>query len=583
MRTKKWSVLILATLVVITLMSGCGKKDGGETGTPGKETTVSTEKEAAASTEKADSEKPAEKKHIEKLVIGTTGANDTFNIMSQSGAFGKLNYNCVVNAYLAYPDNDKNIQPYFLKSYELSSDGKQLKIEFPTDKIWHDGKPVTADDVKFTLEYSRDVSANSYVKNLTNIEITGPGSMTLTFSENDAYQFLANGATSMSVIPKHVWEKVKEPKDYTGEDAYIGCGPYKLESFDKDAGLSVYKAVPENNYLGEVMVDSITLKSYSTQEALVMAMKKGEIDMMYDYATPIDSTLLGLIEGDESIDRGESDYGGHYQITFGMEEGRPYTDRALREATIKALQWKLVTHTINGEFGQIPGSGVIAPSCKGYDDSLWKLYQDEEEAKKILDEAGYADKDGDGYREKPDGSKLSVKVTPQFSSKKKETMHRIADIMMASLKNVGIQSYMDEESIQNAEIWEKNMVDGNYDMNIGYCTSGIAQYRSAFRYFVADLPKDEKENTAGTTWIWGSNHDPRLTEGVWGLVYAANEDEYVQHIRALQKLVSEDMFAFALCWEKSFYPYRTDRYIGFDNWKGIGAVNPETWFDISAK
>ncbi|RRD92665.1 ABC transporter substrate-binding protein, partial [Bacillus licheniformis] len=77
-----------------------------------------------------------------------------------------------------------------------------------------------------------------------------------------------------------------------------------------------------------------------------MAMKKGEIDMMYDYATPIDSTLLGLIEGDESIDRGESDYGGHYQITFGMEEGRPYTDRALREATIKALQWKLVTHTI---------------------------------------------------------------------------------------------------------------------------------------------------------------------------------------------------------------------------------------------
>lgn len=575
MRKTKMTALLLAGMMVMGSLSGCGKNEKPEVSTP--------EPSTSTSMETTNEEQPTEKKHIQKLTIGTSGANDRFSIMSQGGAFGKLNYNCVANAYLTYIDNDKKIQPYFLKSYEISSDGKQLKIEFPLDKVWHDGKKVTAEDVKFTLEYTRDVLADSYVKNLVNIEDTGEGNMTLTFSEKDAYQFLANGGNTISVIPKHIWENVPEPKDYTGEDASVGCGPYKLTSIDKDAGLSVYEAVPENNYLGEIMVDSITLKSYSTQEALLMAMKNGEIDMMYDYATPIDTTLMGLVEGDGDIDKGESDYAGHYQITFGMEEGRPYTDRALREATIKALQWDLVTHTVNGEFGQIPGSGVIAPSCKGYDGSLWKLYYDAEEAKKILDQAGYADKDGDGLREKPDGSKLSIKVTPQFSSKKQETMHRIADIMMASLKNVGIHSYIDEESMQNAEIWEKNMVDGNYDMNIGYCTSGIAQYRSAFRYFVADLPSDEKENTAGTTWIWGTDHDPRLTEGVWGLVFASSEEEYIQHIRALQKLVSEELFAFALCWEKAFYPYRIDKYTGFDNWDGIGAVNPETWYDLSAK
>lgn len=78
---------------------------------------------------------------------------------------------------------------------------------------------------------------------------------------------------------------------------------------------------------------------------------------------------------------------------------------------------------------------------------------------------------GDGLREKPDGSELSVKVTPQYTSKKQELLNRIADVIIDSLKNVGVSAYMDTESLQSSEIWEANMVDGNYDMNIGYTTS----------------------------------------------------------------------------------------------------------------
>ena len=104
-----------------------------------------------------------------------------------------------------------------------------------------------------------------------------------------------------------------------------------------------------------------------------------------------------------------------------------------------------------------------------------------------------------------------MKVTPQYTSKKQELLNRIADVIIDSLKNVGVSAYMDTESLQSSEIWEANMVDGNYDMNIGYTTSGVAQYRTAFRYFVADVLPDDTENTAGSTWIWGTNHDPKLT------------------------------------------------------------------------
>ena len=160
----------------------------------------------------------ASKKHVENLVIGTTSVNDTFNLTSQSGAFGRINYNCIANAYFAYTDENNEVQPYFLTSYEISEDGTELAITFPTDKVWHDGTPVTAEDVQFTFEYYRDVVGNSYIKNLESIEVTGENSMTLKFSSADAYSYMANGATSQSMLPnisgktlqnrKIMWERM---------------------------------------------------------------------------------------------------------------------------------------------------------------------------------------------------------------------------------------------------------------------------------------------------------------------------------------------------------------------------------------
>lgn len=68
----------------------------------------------------------------------------------------------------------------------------------------------------------------------------------------------------------------------------------------------------------------------------------------------------------------------------------------------------------------------------------------------------------------------------------------------------------------------------------------------------------------------GHNHDPKLTEETWGITYAASEAEYLEHVGNLQKMASEDLFAFALCWERAFFPYRTDRYRGLLQLEQLG-------------
>lgn len=553
---KRILCILIAVLMCFSLTSCASKPSGGKTSG-----NVDTQKG----------------KHVENLVVGTTSQPEGTSILSQEGSFGKFNYNSIAYANLFYPDKNNEMQPYFLKNYSISKNGKKLNMTFPTNAVWHDGKPVTVDDMVFTFKYRRDVMQSKSLENLKDIKVNGKDSITLIFSEPDAYYYVKNSGNTTFVIPKHIWENIKDYSAYTGEDAAIGCGPYKLTGVDKDAGTMKFEAVPQNAFLGDLTVDSITLKSYSTQDALLMALANGEIDVIYDYASPINYTLLDVIKGKKNINLGESKYTGCNQVTFGMGNA-PNTDHAFREATVKSLDWDLLRKLCNGKYGKIPGSGIIPPSCTGHDASLWKMYRDINEAKGILDKAGYKDVDGDGFRELPDGSKLKYKVTAQYTTKKQELFNRIGEVIVTSLKDVGINAYFDQESLVSDEANEKMVKSNNYDMFIGYTTSGVASYRTAFWYF---LPRD----IAGKGGMeWGNSYNNENLNNTYNsLMNASNNNEYLEAVGNLQKLASKDLFAFAVCWEKCFFPYRTDKYTGFENYPSVGVVHAETFYNLKTK
>ena len=123
------------------------------------------------------------------------------------------------------------------------------------------------------------------------------------------------------MYPKHIWEGIEDPSGYTGEDAVIGCGPYRFVSLDEDAQTSYYEAVSDT-YLGrEVTVKKVSLRSFDSNDALVMALRNGEIDAMYSYASPIPATMASSITGVEHVDPGMSDNTGSYMIMFGFRKG----------------------------------------------------------------------------------------------------------------------------------------------------------------------------------------------------------------------------------------------------------------------
>ena len=196
-------------------------------------------------------------------------------------------------------------------------------------------------------------------------------------------------------------------------------------------------------------------------------------------------------------------------------------------------------------------------------------------ARKMLDAAGYVDADGDGWRELPDGGKMDLSVIPQYS-RSMEVRSRLGEIVCKSLQNVGVNCHIDEEAIANSEIWEDKVTKEEYDISITFTTSGML-YSTPFRYMLAEL----RDGDSG--WHWGSCHDPRLKEYYYAMTEAINDEQYIENSRNLQHLADEEMFGLTFAWQTGFFPYRTDKIEGWDNWQSWGVINARTWFDLTAK
>lgn len=501
--------------------------------------------------------------HVELLRIGTTQTQEVFSGWQTVGAFGKMLYNSFVFANLFEWDEHNEVQPGFIQSWEFSEDGKTLTITFPTNVTWHDGEAVTAEDVEFTFQMLNEN------KNLGIVSMEFPDDHTgvLTF-ENPVGMKLLNSLTITAVlIPKHIWEG-KDLETYVGEDAVIGCGPYKFVSYDQDAQTSYYESVG-TYFKGEVMVDKVSIRTYTGQDALVMALAADEIDAIYDYSNPVDPTLVETLTSNSSVNTGMSNNTGDYQLSFGCNSA-PMNDLAFRKAVINAIDYEMTASVINGEYGEIPSLGIIPPSNLGFDDTIPRLEQNVDAANAALDEGGYLDVDGDGMREMPDGSEMDIMITMQYGVRA-EMFARLYEVISEDLAQVGIKTTLDEESVRNRDVWMAHMNDADFDIYLGICTTGVAPFSTAYHYLLAS-----SRLAAGTY------AGEAINEAYQEALAAKTTQEYVAAIKQVQQYNTEEYAGTALCWDKAFFPYRTDKITGWVSYPAWGAINNQTWYTLHA-
>lgn len=548
-----WLMAVILTTVLVVSLLGCsGGQSNVSSATVSPAPTIAAEKSG----------------YVEELKIGICRPIAPRTLMSYSSSFGRMNYNAFCAGIFITKNAEGQIQPNIMTKWEISEDGKVLLATFATDKgiTWHDDKPLTMDDIMFTFEHM----ASYYLSDVDHLERVSDTQIRIFFTEPRAFYMLNRLALFQYVFPKHIWEKVEKPTEYAKEDGAIGCGPYKLVKVDEDAQTVHFEAVGET-YMGRPLsVRSVTVRSYNNQSALVMAIRNGEVDAMYDYSTPIEPTLAASVAGSDGVNIGMSKNLGNYMISFGFKK-QPTDDLSFRKAVRYALDYKLLATVIGGKDGEIPGVGIIPSLGIGFDPSLPANTQDLDQAKALLDKGGYVDVNGDGYREMPDGGKMNVIITPQNRGATQQPMFlRIAEIIGTNLNTIGVKTTLDDQSVRNEDYNKTLLSDGTYQLYIAYCTHGLGMFVTAYMYVLDEGP--------GVP--YGSCLDPKLSTTYQNLMKAQDYENYSSSVKTLQKLNAENVYGIALCWDKSYYPYRTDKYVGWTNFPGWGVINSDTWYNL---
>jgi peptide/nickel transport system substrate-binding protein len=276
-------------------------------------------------------------------------------------------------------------------SYTVSADGIVWTIKLRQDVKFSDGKPLTAEDVRFTFDTA---ATNGSVIDLTNMKsVQAVDTYTVSFTLKEAQSTFIGQLVSTGIVPKHAYGK-----QYAENP--LGSGPFKLVQWDKGQQIIV-EANPE--YYGKKPQFKKMTFLFLSEDASYAAAKAGKVDAAYIPSAFSKQAVSGMrIEALKTVDnRGIS-----FPYTpSGSKTKEGYligndvtSDIAVRKAINVALDRKALVK------GVLEGHG--SPAYSAVDGLPWwnaqAVFEDANpaQAKKLLEAAGWQDRDGDGIVEK---------------------------------------------------------------------------------------------------------------------------------------------------------------------------------------
>jgi peptide/nickel transport system substrate-binding protein len=498
--------------------------------------------EAAAATE-APAAGPAEPV---TLRVGTTYIWDTAN-----PTIGWYNYGLRYLLYdtLVEEAGISHFVPGLAESWDVSEDGLTWTFQIREGVTFHDGTPCTAEDVAWSLNWTIENEIETfsfYLVNFAEIVALDPTTLQVTLSEpvgNMEYLLMY-----VWILPRSVWEGMDYDDILEFEDlsAGIGTGPYKLVEWAEseylilEANKAYWRTTPA--------IDRVIYREYATEDAMVQALLAGEIDVIdeaprtaiptLEKAANVEVAVMPSTVIDELI------------LNSHEEGSQPASlnDPAVRLAIAYAIDKQQIVNV--GFLGYADPASVIIPTSMGdwHNSDIQDIPFDPAEGNRILDEAGYLDRNGDGIREDPDGNPLQYRLYAEDDA----TETRILQIISDGLSQIGISAPptpMDQDSL-------------------------IALYPA----FDFDM----------ILWGWGLDPDPdfamliftcdQRAEGGWndsGYCDDEFEEMYRQQavtvdhkarrelIWKMQEKLFEDRPYIVLAYEEWVQAYRSDRFTGF--------------------
>jgi len=412
-------VVVLASLFLLT---GCKKKAGADGGVDS-----STYSGAAV---KGDWK-------VEWLTANPEGLNP---IVGNDGYASDV-YAYIFDTLIFFDVETGDPKPRIAESWTISKDGMTYDFHLRKDVKFHDGQPLTAEDIKFTYDSIMNPKVDSaalrnYLADIKEVQVITPDHIRFVMKRPYFRNLIVLGL--LYIIPKHIYGK-GEMNTNPKNRAPIGSGPYVFGNWDIGRSIELNRnkdwwGMNTEYFKSRFNFDRILFRVITEQAVAAMALKKGEIDVLEP--TP---TMYLQDFGDKNFEDT------HYRMKYSTDDGNGYRyigwnfKKPLFQSkeVRQALAHLMPRDEINERMFEnllTPAIGPFPAGSSKNDSSLKPLTYDKAKAAELLAAAGWKEKDREGYLLK-DGKRFSFQLLFSAGSAEAE---RIALIYQQSLKESGI-------------------------------------------------------------------------------------------------------------------------------------------------
>ncbi len=365
------------------------------------------------------------------LVLGYAAELQTLNpVVSTDQNANDLIYSLLFTPLVTY-DASFNVQPWLAEAWTLSDTG--ITFQLRSDVTWHDGEPVTAEDVKFTFDLAKNPAVASplgaaYLSNVQTAAVLDPYRIRFTFTAPHAEPL---EDFFWPPVPKHLLEEVS-PEDLARDPfgrAPLGSGPYRFVRWEVGQALELEREPAFPAALGGAAeIGRVVYRFLPERTTRLAELLRGDIHVDGPLA-PQDAERVRDAPGVELLSFPWR------QFTYiGWNTRRdPFRESGARRALALAIDREELLDAILRGLGQ-PASSVIPP-WHPYAPSLSPLPYAPDSAAAILEGLGWRDVDGDGVRER-DGRPLRFQL---LASQRNPVFADLVQVVQAQLARVGIE------------------------------------------------------------------------------------------------------------------------------------------------
>ncbi|HVX77521.1 MAG TPA: ABC transporter substrate-binding protein [Bradyrhizobium sp.] len=419
-------------------------------------------------------------------------------------------------------DFDLKPLPGLAQSWEVSPDHLTYTFKLYPNITFHDGTPLTADDVIFSVTKLL-VETHARARGIfTRIEkAEAPDPLTVVFKLKAPFAAFLGGfdCTTAPILPKHIYEGTDFRKNPANEKA-IGCGPFKLKEWVRGSHVLLVKH--EGYYRpGEPHLDEIIYRVIPDAASRSVALEQGTVQLtQWSDVEPFDVKRLSALPNLTMTTKGYELFAPHQWLELNNRIA-PMNDKRFRQAVMYAIDRKALLSRVYFGLGKV-ATGPVSSKTRFYEKDVKQYEYSPDKAKALLDEMG--------LKPGPDGKRVTIPyLVPPYG----EIYQRAAEFIRQSLSRVGVDFQLQGTDVGG---WAEKC--GNWDFSVtqnlvyqlGDPALGVSR-----TYITSNIRKGVLfSNTSG----YSNPEVDRLFEEA---ATATSDDKRQELYSAVQKILVEDV------------------------------------------